>query len=68
MFEGAILTVRYFFDAFNTKYTADLLFRGVDACGDIGKMPDALPQAFAAGRNSFRTCGGAFDAEGRRDR
>jgi multimeric flavodoxin WrbA len=49
MFEGAILTVRYFFDAFNTKYTGDLLFRGVDACGDIRKSPDALPQAFAAG-------------------
>jgi multimeric flavodoxin WrbA len=49
-FEGAILTVRYFFDAFNTEYAGDLLFRGVDACGDILKNPDALPQAFAAGR------------------
>jgi multimeric flavodoxin WrbA len=49
VFEGAILTVRYFFDAFDTKYTGDLLFRGVDACGDIRKNPDALPQAFAAG-------------------
>ena len=50
MFEGAVLTVRYFFDAFNTNYSGDLLFRGVDACGDIQKNPDALPQAFAAGR------------------
>ena len=58
MFEGAILTVRYFFDAFNTKYTADLLFRGVDACGDIGKVPDALPQAFAAGGNLVSDLGG----------
>jgi multimeric flavodoxin WrbA len=49
VFEGATLTVRYFFDAFNTKYTGELLFRGVDACGDIRKNPDALPQAFAAG-------------------
>jgi multimeric flavodoxin WrbA len=49
-FEGAILTVRYFFDAFNTDYSGDLLFRGVDACGDIQKIPEALPQAFAAGR------------------
>jgi multimeric flavodoxin WrbA len=48
-FEGAILTVRYFFDAFNTKYTGDLLFRGIDACGDIRKSPDALTQALAAG-------------------
>ena len=50
MFEGAVLTVRYFFDAFNTEYSGDLLFRGVDACGDILKNPDALPQAFSAGR------------------
>jgi len=50
MFEGAILTVKYFFDAFNTDYTGELLFRGVDACGDILKDPAALPQAFAAGR------------------
>jgi multimeric flavodoxin WrbA len=49
-FEGAILTVRYFFDAFNTEYSGDLLFRGVDARGDIQKYPEALPQAFAAGR------------------
>jgi multimeric flavodoxin WrbA len=50
MFEGSVLTVKYFFDAFNTNYSGDLLFRGVDACGDIRKNPDALPQASAAGR------------------
>ncbi len=49
MFDGAVLTVRYFFDAFNTNYTGDLLFRGVDACGDIRKSPEALLQAFAVG-------------------
>ncbi|MFZ4437287.1 MAG: flavodoxin family protein [Syntrophales bacterium] len=50
MFEGAVLTVKYFFDAFNTDYTGELLFRQVDACGDILKNAEALPQAFAAGR------------------
>ena len=55
MFEGAVLTVRYFFDAFNTEYSGDLLFRGVDACGDILKNPDALPQAFSAGRKLVST-------------
>lgn len=50
MFEGAVLTVRYFFDAFNAEYSGDLLFRDVDACGDILKNPDALPRAHAAGR------------------
>ena len=61
MFEGAILTVRYFFDAFNTKYAGDLLFRGVDACGSIGKSPDALPQAFAAGGKLVSDLSGAND-------
>jgi multimeric flavodoxin WrbA len=50
MFEGSVLTVRYFFDAFNAEYTGDLLFREVDGCGDILKNPEALPQAFGAGR------------------
>ncbi len=49
MFEGAVLTVKYFFDAFNADYTGELLFRQVDASGDILKNPEALPQAFAAG-------------------
>ena len=50
MFEGAVLTVRYFFDTFNAEYSGDLLFRGVDARGEILKNPDALLQAFSAGR------------------
>ena len=50
MFEGAILTVKYFFDAFNADYAGELLFRQVDARGDILKNSEALPQAFAAGR------------------
>lgn len=61
MFEGAVLTVKYFFDAFNTEYAGDLLFRGVDACGDILKNPEALPQAFAAGKrlvSDLRSTGG----------
>ncbi len=50
LFEGTALTVKYFFDAFNAAYTGDLLFRKVDANGDIHKYPEALPQAFAAGK------------------
>jgi len=49
-FEGAILTVKYFFDAFNVHYAGELLFRSIDAPGDILKHPEALPQASAAGR------------------
>ncbi|MHB8829208.1 MAG: flavodoxin family protein [Syntrophales bacterium] len=50
LFEGTSLTVKYFFDAFNASYAGDLLFRKVDANGDIDKYPEALPQALAAGK------------------
>lgn len=50
MFEGAILTVKYFFDAFNASYGGELLFRKVDAKGDILKEPGALDEARAMGR------------------
>ncbi len=59
MFEGSVLTVRYFFDAFNAEYTGELLFRGVDACDDIRKLPEALPQALAAGRKLVADLRGA---------
>jgi multimeric flavodoxin WrbA len=50
LFEGAILTVKYFFDALNVKYVGELVFRGIDAKGDILKHPEAIQQAFEAGR------------------
>jgi multimeric flavodoxin WrbA len=50
VFEGAILTVKYFFDVLNAEYIGELLFRGVEAKGDILKHPAALRQASEAGR------------------
>ncbi len=50
VFEGAVLTVKYFFDAFNAEYAGELVLRGVEAKGDILKHPEVLPQAFEAGR------------------
>jgi multimeric flavodoxin WrbA len=50
VFEGAILTAKYFFDVLNAEYVGELVFRGVEAKGDILKHPEALKQAFEAGR------------------
>jgi len=50
VFEGAILTARYFFDALNVQYAGELTFRKVDAKGFIKKHPTALKEAFEAGR------------------
>ena len=50
VFEGAILTAKYFFDVLNSEYVGELVFREVDAKGDILKRPEALQQALEAGR------------------
>jgi len=50
VFEGAILSAKYFFDTFNAEYAGELVFRGVEAKGDILKHPEALKQAYEVGR------------------
>ncbi|MGZ3612894.1 MAG: flavodoxin family protein, partial [Thermodesulfobacteriota bacterium] len=50
VFDGAILTVKYFFDVLNAEYVGELVFRGVEAKEDILKHPEALRQAYEAGR------------------
>lgn len=50
VFEGAILTAKYFFNVFNAEYVGELVFQGIDAKGDILKHPEALQQAFEVGR------------------
>jgi multimeric flavodoxin WrbA len=50
VFDGAVLTVKYFFDVLSAEYMGELVLRGVEAKGDILKHPEALQQAFEAGR------------------
>jgi hypothetical protein len=50
LFEGSILTVKYFFDAIHAEYAGELLFRGLDAKGAVLKQPEALQKAFETGR------------------
>ena len=49
-FDGAILTVRYFFDALNVEYAGELTFGRIDAQGAIKKHPSALKEAFRTGQ------------------
>jgi multimeric flavodoxin WrbA len=62
IFDGAILTARYFFDVLNAEYAGDLLIKGVDVGGDILKQPEVLQQAFEAGKKLVRD-----DREGSED-
>jgi multimeric flavodoxin WrbA len=50
LFEGAVLTVKYFFDAIGVKYSGDLLIRGIDSKAQIREHPTALQDAFRLGQ------------------
>ena len=60
LFDGAVLTVKYFFDAIGVKYFGDLLVRGIDNRGQIKEDPAALDDAFRLGQELVR---GSRDAE-----
>ena len=49
VFEGAILTMKYGFDAMGLQYAGDFLVNGPDKRGDMVKYPEKLAQARAAG-------------------
>jgi multimeric flavodoxin WrbA len=50
LFEGPVLTTKYFFKAINADYTDELLIRGVDKKGEIKDHPTALADAYELGR------------------
>ena len=49
-FDGAIFSVKYFFDAIGVKYYKNLLYGSVDEKGAIKGHPTALKEAYEAGR------------------
>ncbi len=50
LFDGAVLTVKYFFDAIGVKYAGDLLIRGIEDKAQIKEHPTALQDAFHLGQ------------------
>jgi multimeric flavodoxin WrbA len=50
LFDGAVLTVKYFFDAIGVRYAGDLLIRGIDGKAEIKEHPTALRDAFRLGQ------------------
>lgn len=51
LFDGALLTTRYFLDVLDARLWRTLLVRGVDHLGDIYKHPEQLRTAYQAGRD-----------------
>jgi multimeric flavodoxin WrbA len=51
LFDGTLLTVKYFFDTINAELSHALLHRSIDGAGEILKHPDALQEAYNLGRS-----------------
>jgi len=50
LFDGTLLTVRYFFDVLEVQLWRSLLHRGLDFEGDVLKHPEYLQEAYQAGK------------------
>ena len=50
LFDGALLTVRYFFDVIDTALWKSLLYRGLDFEDDVLEHPDYLQESYTAGQ------------------
>jgi multimeric flavodoxin WrbA len=50
IFDGPLLTMKYFFDALDMTFHHSLLFREIDAKGEILAHPTALTEAYALGK------------------
>jgi multimeric flavodoxin WrbA len=50
LFDGTLLTVKYFFDVLDMELFRSLLCRGLDFEGDVLKYPEYLEEAYEAGK------------------
>lgn len=55
LFDGALLTVKYFFDVLDVELWKALLHRGLDFEGDVLKNPEFLEEAYSAGKEFCRS-------------
>lgn len=50
LFEGALLTIKYFFDILDMELWESLLYRQLDGKDDVMKHPDYLDQSYETGK------------------
>ena len=50
LFDGTLLSIKYFFDIVDVELWKSLLYRGLDFEGDVLKHPEYLQEAYEAGR------------------
>jgi len=55
LFNGVLLTVKYFFDVLDMELFRSLLYRGLEFEGDVLKYPEYLEDAYEAGKALARS-------------
>jgi multimeric flavodoxin WrbA len=50
LFDGALMSVKYFFDVLDTELWQSLLYRGLDFEGDVNRFPQYLEESYQAGQ------------------
>jgi multimeric flavodoxin WrbA len=58
LFEGTLLTVRYFFEVLDMELWRSLLYRSLDFEGDVLKQPEYLDEAYRAGKELVQSIKG----------
>jgi multimeric flavodoxin WrbA len=54
IFDGPLLTIKYFFDALDMTFYRSLLFKEIDAKGEILGHPTAMAEAYSLGKELGR--------------
>ena len=57
LFDGALLTVKYFFDVLDTELYRSLLYRRLEFEDDVLKHPEYLEEAYEAGKSLAQLTG-----------
>ena len=63
LFDGPLLTVKFFLDVLDAELWRSLLYRGLDFEGDVLKHPEYLAEAFESGQSLARMLDRNDDAE-----
>jgi multimeric flavodoxin WrbA len=61
LFDGMLLSLRYFFDVIDMELWKALLYRGLDFEGDVLKFPEYLDEAYQAGKEFAKELSHEFE-------
>jgi len=68
LFDGILLSIRYFFDTIDMQLWKALLYRRLDFEGDVLKFPAYLDEAYEAGKEYIEVLNKDFDASAREEK